>query len=311
MTGRHILTAACCLSGLALAGAIPSTQQPPSFKSSVQLVTVPIAVTNTKRDQLITSGPTADDFRVFEDGVSQQVTLFSQDRRPTSLCIVVDASGSMASAQRLELGVSALQHVVRGLAKGDEIAIVRFASDVTVMLPWTREPDPARLSWQLEPGAGTVANSSITDAAKVALGVIDTATNPRRALLLISDGYENTSQTSLARVVTTRAQSETLVYAFGLAGPLERSPGGGMSLRNILPSLVGDSGGEFWSISSPAAAEAAASTLNLELNHQYTLAYTPAKPLDGKYRKIKVETTLPGLLVRHRGGYLALPSAQP
>ena len=291
-------------------GATASAQQLPSFKSSVQLVTVPIAVTTTKRDQLITSGPTAEDFRVFEDGVSQQVTLFSQDRRPTSLCIVVDASGSMASAQRLELGVSALRHVVRGLAQGDEIAMIRFAGEVTVMMPWTREPDPARLSWQLDPGAGSVANSSITDAAKVALGVIDTATNPRRALLLISDGYENTSQTSLARVVTTRAQSETLVYAFGLAGPLERSPGG-MSLRNILPSLVGDSGGEFWSISSPAAAAAAARTLNLELNHQYTLAYTPAKPLDGKYRKIKVETTLPGLLVRHRGGYLALPAAQP
>ena len=73
----------------------------------------------------------------------QQVTLFSQDRRSTSLCIVVDASGSMASAQRLELGISALRHVVRGLAKGDEIAMVpiRRQGDRDKM-PWTRGPIP-------------------------------------------------------------------------------------------------------------------------------------------------------------------------
>jgi VWFA-related protein len=282
----------------------------PAFKSAVELVTVPITVTNSARDQMITGGLTVDDFRVLEDGVAQKVTLLSQDRQPVSLCVVVDGSGSMASAQRLELGIRALQHAVGGLAREDEVAIVRFAEKVTVAMPWTRQPDRARLSWQLDPGAGTVPNSSIADAAEAALAVIDKATNPRRALLLISDGYENTSRTSLSRVVKTRAQSEALVYAFSLTGPQEKAPsGGGMTLTNILPWLVGDSGGVYWSISNPATAEGAAQTLIHELNHQYTLAYTPAKPLDGAYRRIKVETTLPDLAVRHRGGYLAMPTA--
>lgn len=283
--------------------------QQPAFKSAVELVTVPIVVTNNARDQIITGGIAAGDFRVLEDGVAQQVTLLTQDRQPVSLCVVVDGSGSMATAQRLELGIRALQHAVAGLAREDEVAIVRFAEKVTVAMPWTHQPERARLSWKLDPGAGMMPNSSITDAVTVALDVIDKATNPRRALLLISDGYENTSRTSLSRVVKTRAQSEALVYAFSLTGPLEKAPGGGgMTLTNILPSLVGDSGGVYWSISNPATAEGSAQTLIHELNHQYTLAYTPAKPLDGTYRRIKVETILPGLAVRHRGGYLAIPT---
>src|SRR6187399_416386 len=128
-------------------GIAPVTAQQPSFKSTTELVTVPLSVTNVTRDKLITGGLTAADFRVFEDGVPQEIALFSQDRRPTSLCIVVDASGSMASARRHQLGVAALQHAVRGLEKGDEVSIVRFAEIVTTPMPWTREPDERKLSW--------------------------------------------------------------------------------------------------------------------------------------------------------------------
>ena len=125
--------------------------------------------------------------------------------------------------------------------------------------------------------------------------------------LIISDGYENTSATTVSRVVKTREQSEALVYAFGLAGPTELAPGGGY-LTNVLPAVVGDSGGVYLSITSLSDAAAAGLTLLHEFKYQYTLAYTPSKPLDGTYRRIKVEIAVPDLLVRHRGGYLALPA---
>jgi VWFA-related protein len=295
---------------LIVVGMTPLAAHQPSFTSKVELVTVPLAVTNVTRDKLISGGLTAADFRVFEDGVPQEISLFSQDRRPTSLCIVVDASGSMASARRHDLGVAALQHAVRGLEKGDEVAIVRFAESITTVVPWTREPDERRLPWRLDPGAGTIPNSSIADAVKAALEVVDKATNPRRAILIISDGFENTSATPVPRVVRTREQSEALVYAFGLAGPPERAPGGAY-LTNVLPAMVGDSGGVYLSVTSMSDAAAAGLTLLHEFKYQYTLAYAPSKPLDGTYRRIKVEITIPDLLVRHRGGYLALPSTKP
>ena len=145
-------------------------------------------------------------------------------------------------------------------------------------------------------------------AALIVLGLAPLSAQPRRAILIISDGYENTSATPVSRLMKTREQSEALVNAFGLAGPVERSPTGSY-LTNVLPGVVGDSGGVFWSIASLADAATAGLTLLHEFRYQYTLAYTPAKPLDGTYRRIKVDITVPDLLVCHRGGYLALPSS--
>jgi len=292
---------------LIVLGIAPLAAQQPVFNSGVQLVTVPVTVTNAARDQLITAGLDITDFKIFEDGVAQEISLFSQERRAVSLCIVVDASGSMAVSNRVERGADALRKTVMGLTEGDEVAIVRFSGKAMTVLPWTSKPDPKKLSWRVDPDPGTVANSSIADALKVALTEVERASNPRRVILIISDGYENASATPLSRVVRSRQQSEAALYAFGMAGPQERAPSGG-PLRNILPELVGEAGGVYWNVATPTDAEFAAMSLLSEMKYQYTLGYTPTKPFDGNYRRIKVETTLQGLAVRHRGGYLALPT---
>lgn len=281
----------------------------PAFKSGVELVTVPITVTNAARDQLITTGLEADDFRLQEDGVPQTIASLSRDRQPLSVCVVVDASGSMASTNRYGVGLRALQRTVRGLDADDEVSIVRFAGSAAVTLPWTRGLDVRDATWDLEPGAGSVANSSITDAVKVALEQIDRASNRRRVVLVISDGFENTSVTPMSKLAKTRQQSEVVIYAYATIGPQERGPSGG-PLRNVLPALVGDAGGVFWNVSTSTDAEFAAMSFLNELRYQYVLAYSPAKPFDGKYRRIRVETTLKGLAVRHRGGYLAVPATR-
>jgi hypothetical protein len=54
----------------------------------------------------------------------------------------------------------------------------------------------------------------------------------------------------------------------------------------------------------------AAKNVVADLGNQYLVGYTPKKALDGKYRKLKIEVNRRGLYVRHRGGYLALPSVE-
>lgn len=293
--------------GLVVAAIALLAGQQPVFKSGVELVTVPITVTNATRDQLITAGLEAGDFRVFEDGVEQKVTLFTQQRRHVSICFVVDASGSMDRYQRLERGIRALQHTASGLDDGDEMAIVRFAGVANTTLQWSSPPKTNQLSWRLDPGAGLTANSSIMDGVKAALKEIQRATNPNRVIVVISDGYENTSVTPLARLAQTRQQSEATIYGFGVGGAGEQGAAGG-ALRNILPLMVGETGGVYWEMSTLSEAEFAAMSLLSELKYQTTIGYESTKPFDGKYRRIKVETTVKGLAVRHRGGYLALPS---
>ena len=160
--------------------------------------------------------------------------------------------------------------------------------------------------------------------------MMNTAANPRRVVLMITDGDENTSRTSVSQIVKTRRQGETQVYAFNILSPMlnrtvvpggragyvdPQSAGGGApgvlpegEASNVLERLVGDSGGVAYRVSHSENAAGLATAFVDDLRFQYTIGYTPAKALDGKYRRVKVEIKKRGFKIRHRGGYLAVPS---
>lgn len=77
---------------------------------------------------------------------------------------------------------------------------------------------------------------------------------------------------------------------------------------DYLETIVGDSGGRVSRMLSMPEVAMAVKNLVDELQYEHLVGYSPNKPLDGKYRKIKVEVNRRGLYVRHRGGYLALPN---
>jgi len=269
-----------------LALAALAAQGPPRFRADVELVTVPLTVTHRDRSRPV-GELTAADFRVFEDGVEQKITLLDHERRPVSLCIVLDTSNSM-TVLRTRLAHVAINATLTGLESEDEAAMIGFAGLVNVALPWT----PARLigpmRWQ-EWRQGD--STALFDALQTALRSMDEATNPRPVILLVSDGGENTSQFPLRQVVTTRRQSETLVYAYRPREPVSTvSPdiAPWSRERDYLPELVGDSGGVILEMRTTQVAEEMAARLLDELNVQHTLGYVPTKPSDGKYRKLKV-----------------------
>lgn len=311
--------------------------QQPTFKAGVELVTVPVTVTSLDHNTYI-EGLTPADFRLSENGVRQEISLVSRERAPLSLCIVVDSSGSMGIGNRRELAVEAAQRTIAGLLPEDEIAVVFFSKRPEVRVPWIRIADIGRLNWG---GWNPIGYTTLIDGMTLGLEMIQSARHRRRAVLLLSDGFENSSKVSLADVVKTRQQSETAIFGFGVGssklsdlandqphvrtrmGPastellrgLDPVGGGPSKPATALPDvdyldvLVGDSGGTVTRmLSMPEAAMAARNLLN-ELRYEYLVAYTPKKPLDGKYRKLKVEVNRRGLYVRHRGGYLAMPSA--
>ena len=137
-------------------------------------------------------------------------------------------------------------------------------------------------------------------------------------MLIVSDGLDNSSRTSLSQLATTRRQSETLVYAVRteeLAVPV--TPSGrparpesatSESPQDVLDTLVGDSGGVVYDVAIPQRAEASARAFFDDLESQYVLGYVPKKPADGSYRRLKVEPVDPQWHVRHRSGYLSQPA---
>jgi VWFA-related protein len=282
---------------------VAAVRAQPTFRSAVDLVTIQVAVTAKDHSGRVGELGVAD-FRVFEDGVPQQVALVSHEPRPLSVCILLDSSPSMAGRQAV--ATKTIDTLLRELDADDEVALLMFASKVRVALPWTRAKATRSISWY---GWRLALGTALIDGMREALLLVEKASNPVPVVLIVSDGGENASGTPLAKLVATRRQSETLVYGIHTEArpsktvtPLNRA-----FAVDFLPDLVGDSGGAVFTARDADSAERAAMALLEELRSQYTLGYAPMKPLDGKYRQLKVEATNPRLVVRHREGYLAQP----
>lgn len=304
--------------------------QQPATKAAGELVTVPVVVTGRDRANFIT-GLTPKDFRVSENGQPQEVTAATRLRGPLSLSIVVDSSATMARDNRRELAIEAAQRIVAALRPDDEISIVFLGRTLDVKVPWTRVANIAELNWT---GWNPLGVTPLHEGMRLVLDLIERAHNPHHAIVLLTDGFENSSRTSLANLVKTRRQSETALYGFGLGLLQPAKQARVMNPSNIdaddlrkfdieapssiastnaipdfdyLETLVGDSGGMVARMPTMPEATMAAKNLVAELDNQYLVSYVSSKPLDGKYRKIKVEVERRGLYVRHRGGYLAQP----
>lgn len=316
--------------------------QQPEFKAGVELVTLPVTVTSRDHNTFI-EGLTAADFQVSENGERQVVTTVTRERRPLSICFVVDSSGSMAFGNRKTLAIQSTDRIVEQLKPDDEVSIAFVGQDVEERLPWTRIGTGVQLNWN---GWVPLGSSPLNDGLRLGFRMLQNARNARRLIVMITDGFENASRESTASIVQTRQQSEITVVGIGVgsenlwdlyadaqgvrkmpsanAEALRRidaaTPGASDAIRgnnrralpnfDYLERVVGDSGGSSSRVVSQPEVIMAAKNIVDELQYEYLIGYTPVKPLDGKYRKVKVEVARRGVFIRHRGGYLALPSSQ-
>ena len=282
---------------------MPAIAAQPVFRSAVDLVTVPVTVTASDTFRRVGELGVAD-FRVYEDGVRQDLTVVSHEPRALSICVLVDSSPSMASG-RQPLATRAIDTLLKGLAQDDEASVHFFARRIRTVLPWTaasRIPPISWLEWRLSLG------TALIDALKEGLREVEAARNPHPIILVVSDGGENASGTSLARLVATRQQSETLIYGIQTDLAAGRyAPNVNRAFANFLPQVVGDSGGLVRRVGSVEEADHAARALLAELRSQYVLGFASKRPPDGRYRSLQVEAVDTSLSVRHRAGYLATP----
>jgi Ca-activated chloride channel family protein len=316
--------------------------QQPAFRAGVELVTIPVTVTSLDRNTFIT-GLTPADFRVTENGDRQSVTMVTRERVPVSIVFVVDSSEMMTIGQRRQMAAAAVDRMVELLADDDEISILFVSRRVEERMAWTRAGKIEALNWGgWVPGTASVQGQSMSplnDGLRAALDTIERAANPRRAIVVLTPGFEGSSRMSVASLVKTRQQSETLVFGVGLGSSdprvvateephVKKLPPGATSdmvrtfdpgapgafAPRVLPdfdyleTIVGDSGGMVSRVLTLPEAGMAARNVIAELQNQYLVGYVPTKPFDGKYRNVKVQLNRRGLYIRHRGGYLAVAS---
>ena len=219
MRAPSSLIIAALMAATAAAGA--QSQEGFRFRSGVDLVNVTATVTDD--DGRFVSGLRREDFTVYEDGKLQDVSHFSNDRVPVSLGLLLDTSGSM-SAEKMAAARSAIDRLIYELLdKDDELFLVEFATNARLTQGWTTD---RRLISRAVREASAAGGTAIYDAVATAIPTAQAGTHRKKALLVISDGNDTNSTTSVGVLRQQIRESDVLVYALGIDGSGRRSGNG-------------------------------------------------------------------------------------
>ena len=183
------------------------------FKSGVELINVTATVTD--RSGRFYSRLRKEDFLVYEDNKPVEVTHFSADRTPVSLGIVVDTSGSMAG-EKWSSAVNSIDRFFRLMNdEFDEFFLYRFSASPDLVADWTGDRDRLAMSLgRIHPNGGT----AMYDAAAEAVPMAQSGQNRKKAVVIISDGNDTSSRSSVSDVKRIVRETEVLVYAVGIDG---------------------------------------------------------------------------------------------
>ncbi len=205
---------------LAVGAAVALSGQ--TFRSRV--VTVPVTATVVDAQGRLVRGLTRDDFQVFEDGIEQPVTQFTDERVPVSLGLLLDASDSMRGRPMVDAS-AAVEHFVGDLlTEEDEAFIALFNHRPRLAATWTRPASALKQRLgKVQAGGGT----AIYDAVVQAAPFFDRRARPRAALVVISDGADTASDRTLQQAREAVVRRDAFVYAVAIdeAGRAGQHPG--------------------------------------------------------------------------------------
>lgn len=301
--GAHVLRrifAACILTCAALA------QSGPSFRADSTLVLVPVSVTDPGNRYVLGLG--RENFRLLEDGVEQNIIHFSNEDAPLSVGFVIDASGSMGA--KLSISRSAVGQFLKSMNPSDEAFLVEFSDKAEVSLRFTH--DMRSIERRVET-LNTGGLTAMLDAIHIAFEEMKNAANPRKALLIISDGGDNHSLYTSSQIEQLVREAGVQIYAVGVFEPFAALGLLSQAERDgpkLLSELAEQTGGRALAAVTDSEVPAIAARIGVELRNQYLLAYTPAnREKDGKYRRLEIKLeqpqALPALKARWRLGYYA------
>jgi len=211
---RAVFIAIVCLAAWTLAAQTPT-------RLSVDVRLINVVATVTDAEGRFVSNLTADDFEVLEDGAPQKITHFTQDRdTPVSVGILLDTSGSMAAKMRT--AIEAIDRFVNNVHKDDDIFVMTFAGKISLEQDFTNDRKKlSRALNSLHIGGSTLLYQALADS----LEKIQHGNHDKRAILVLSDGFDSGShRTPLADVLKRIQSSEVLVYGLGTAPTLYADP---------------------------------------------------------------------------------------
>ncbi|MFL6284651.1 MAG: VWA domain-containing protein [Pyrinomonadaceae bacterium] len=267
------------------------------------LVTLTVTVTDTYGRFVTGLGKNA--FSIVDDKTPQEITFFSDEDAPVSLGVVFDVSGSM-SGDKISKAREALSKFIDTSHSRDEYFLIGFNNRAQLLLDRTRDSDSLleKLTFVQTKGQTALYDATYLGVERVARG-----THPKRAILLISDGQDNSSRYTFTELRRLLKESDVIIYAIGIVDGHDDSQLG-YTGRAILEELSGVSGGKAFFPSTSAEMNDTFERIALELRTQYSIGFRPTSfANDGKWHKLKIKVQpprgFPRLFVRGREGYFA------
>jgi len=268
----------------------------------VDLVLVNVTVTDDWNR--IVTGLDKDNFTVMEGNEVQKVKHFSTEDAPISLGVIFDMSGSMSD--KIEQARAAVIEFFKTANPQDEFFMITFNDRPELRADFTKsvEDVQGRLVYTVPKGT-----TALLDAIYLGISKMKDAHNPKKALLIISDGGDNHSRYTENEIKSMVKEADVQIYAIGIfsASPSQPEEIAGPALLGEITNVTG---GRLFTISNPNDLTDVATKIGIELRNQYVLGYRPNnKARDGRWRKIKVKLIppkgLPHLNVYSKTGYYA------
>jgi Ca-activated chloride channel homolog len=280
-------------------------ERPGALRVDTTLVQINVTVTDPL-NRFVT-GLEKEHFRLFEDKVEQKILDFSSEDAPLSIGLVFDTSGSMGP--KLQKSRQAAAQFFKTANPQDEFFLVEFNDRPELVVPFTPDTDELQNRLDFTQSKGKTA---LLDGVYLAMNQMKKAHNPRKAILIISDGGDNNSRYTESEIKNAVREADVQIYGIGIFEPLGsrgRTPEEqmGPSLLNEVAELTG---GRSYSVENLNELADIAAKIGIELRNQYVLYYSSNNQArDGKYRHVNVKLVqprgLPPLKAFFRLGYYA------
>jgi Ca-activated chloride channel homolog len=293
-----------------------------TLRIETSLITIPVSVFD--RNGLYIPGLRQPNFKIYEDGVEQEIAYFGTTDQPFTVALVIDVSPS--TAYKIEEIQYAARAFVEQLGPRDSVIVIAFDENVDVLAKVTTDREKIYKAIRKAGfGNGTSLYNAVDEALRKQLGKI----SGRKAVVLFTDGVDTTSTgKSYDSTLNYAEESDSMIFPIyyntfldnqrrtrsvwpdifgGMSGG-----GGGASAedyalgRRYLNDLADATGGRvFRPESTPGGLTAAFEGIAEELRRQYNIGYVPkdeGKP--GQRKQIKVRVDRPNLVIRSRDSYI-------
>lgn len=283
-----------------------ATPRPPTFGVEIEVINLNVSVTDG-RGRYVTD-LSDKSFAVYEDGVRQDLSLYTHENLPISLALLLDTSASMD--EKLSAAQEAAIRFVKTLRSQDLAQVTQFNERTSVLQDYTAELGLLESAVRRTSASGPTA---LHNTLYVTLRDLSKQKKAgelrRRAIVLLSDGEDTASLVSDDQVIDLARKTEIAIYAISLR-PSRASDRDRLEFSqavHLLTTLCRDTGGQLFMPSSISELETVYDRIAEELRTQYNLGYVSSnKRRDGKWRRIVVRVPdRTELMVRHKLGYFA------